>query len=577
MAHNKQSLVAAMTTLKLKDRPDRMADIHDRLNEFEEIISQERKMFLGYPCNAAFDYSELYKFLSYPLNNIGDPYLASNYHLNTHEFELEVLEIFEELTQADKGETWGYVTNGGTEGNHYGLFLARELHPDGIVYYSQEAHYSIGKVLRCLRLPSIMVRSQKDGTIDCEDLKENLRLNRTKPPIICANIGTTMKGAVDDIKAIQAIFEELAISKKYLHADCALSGMILPFLKESPAWNFSHGVDSLSISGHKMIGSPLPCGIVLAKQSYVNRIAENVEYIGSMDTTLTGSRNGIAPLFLWYAFKTVGLDGYRQWIERCMDTADYAINKLSELGLNPWRHPYSNTVVFDRPNLTVIQKWQLASHGPISHIITMPHVSTQQIDSLVADIKASQSVNIKASTGSHSSPAPIKTTESNAKTEEIILIGSAGVELLDDVATALGKAGISILDITSTSVDEGCLVKLRVKHPDEAIKIINQLNRNNNYGVSRLELNDGDSNVINTMDFQQASQGAVMVKIDDRPGSLAQITHRCMQAKIDLQSVRIVWRGIEAIVIEITSQHPDKLVNVLDRESILLAPSSQSS
>ena len=68
-----------------------------------------------------------------------------------------------------------------------------------------------------------------------------------------------------------------------------------------------------------------------------------------------------------------------------------------------------------------------------------------------------------------------------------------------------------------------------------------------------------------------------MVKIDDRPGSLAQITHRCMQAKIDLQSVRIVWRGTEAIVIEITSQHPDKLVNVLDRESILLAPSSQSS
>ena len=58
---------------------------------------------------------------------------------------------------------------------------------------------------------------------------------------------------------------------------------------------------------------------------------------------------------------------------------------------------------------------------------------------------------------------PIKTTEISGKTEEIILFGSAGVELLDDVATALGKAGISILDITSTSIDEGCLVKLRVR------------------------------------------------------------------------------------------------------------------
>ena len=55
-----------------------MTDIQDRLNKLEETINQERKMFLGYPCNAAFDYSELYRFLSYPLNNIGDPYLASN-------------------------------------------------------------------------------------------------------------------------------------------------------------------------------------------------------------------------------------------------------------------------------------------------------------------------------------------------------------------------------------------------------------------------------------------------------------------------------------------------------------------
>ena len=257
-----------MTTLKLKDRPDRMADIHDRLNEFEEIISQEKKMFLGYPCNAAFDYSELYKFLSYPLNNIGDPYLASNYHLNTHEFELEVLEIFEELTQANKGETWGYVTNGGTEGNHYGLFLARELHPDGIVYYSQKHIIPSARFCAACASPASWCAPKRQHN-RLRRSKENLRLNRTKPPIICANIGTTMKGAVDDIKAIQAIFEELAISKKYLHADCALSGMILPFLKESPAWNFSHGVDSLSISGHKMIGSPLPCGIVLAKQSYV--------------------------------------------------------------------------------------------------------------------------------------------------------------------------------------------------------------------------------------------------------------------------------------------------------------------
>ena len=40
----------------------------------------------------------------------------------------------------------------------------------------------------------------------------------------------TMKGAVDDTKVID-------ISKKYLHAAYALSGIFLPFQKETTAWN----------------------------------------------------------------------------------------------------------------------------------------------------------------------------------------------------------------------------------------------------------------------------------------------------------------------------------------------------
>ena len=38
----------------------------------------------------------------------------------------------------DPKETWGYCTNGGTEGNMYGLFLAREIYPKGIVYYFKD-------------------------------------------------------------------------------------------------------------------------------------------------------------------------------------------------------------------------------------------------------------------------------------------------------------------------------------------------------------------------------------------------------------------------------------------------------
>ncbi len=544
--------------------------IQTTLNEFEAHLIAEKDKLIGYPCNGDFNYEALYRFLAYPINNIGDPYVPSNYHLNTHRFELEVLNFFEELTQAPAGQTWGYVTNGGTEGNHYGLFLAREILPDGIVYYSQETHYSVGKILRCLNLPSIMIRSNSDGTMDLNDLRESLRLNRTNPPIICANVGTTMKGAVDDIDGINAIFQDLAIPRKYLHADCALSGMILPFVNDAPAWNFAHGVDSLSISGHKMIGSPIPCGVVLAKKDNMTRIAQSVEYIGSMDTTLTGSRNGIAPLFLWYAIKKFGQSGFCQLIQQCLERAEYAVRELNKAGQHAWRHPYSNTVVFDRPLQSVVETWQLATHGPVSHLITMPNVTTDQVDRLVADIKAKP---VAASQPSSSRLVPIGSTgERTQPSQEIILIGSSGVDLLDAVATAMGNAGISILDMKSSSIDEGCLLILTVEERDRAIEIINLLINENKYGSARVAICDHDSSVISQMNFSQAGNDSALVKIDDHAGALGSLTHRCQQAGIKLNSARIVWRGDKSTVLELTTPNSGELNQILDASQILMLP-----
>ncbi|WP_218279902.1 pyridoxal-dependent decarboxylase [Verrucomicrobium spinosum] len=97
--------------------------------------------------------------------------------------------------------------------------------------------------------------------MDYSDLRETLRIHRDVPPIIFANIGTTMKGAVDNLHKIRAILDELAITNAYLHADAALSGMILPFVADPQPWDFAGGADSISISGHKFLGSPLPCGV----------------------------------------------------------------------------------------------------------------------------------------------------------------------------------------------------------------------------------------------------------------------------------------------------------------------------
>jgi len=362
------------------------AEDQRRLDELHERIAGEAATFVGYPCNAVFDYSPLFRFLAYPINNVGDPFVPSNFHLNTHQFECEVLEIFRQLTHAPDDSFWGYVTGGGTEGNMYGIFLARELFPEGLVYYSEDTHYSVNKILRCLHVRNIMIKSGSDGRIDLEDLRETIRIHRDVPPIIFANIGTTMKGAVDDLDGIREILEDLAIPQHYIHADAALSGMILPFVDDPQPWDFSAGIDSISISGHKMIGSPLPCGVALALKANVDRIARRVEYVDSLDTTIAGSRNAITPLFLWYAFHTVGIEGLRRRLDACFELADYTIGRLKEVGHHAWRHRNSVTVVLDRPSAELIVKWQLAAYQDVAHIMVMPHVSRELVDRLVDDI-----------------------------------------------------------------------------------------------------------------------------------------------------------------------------------------------
>jgi histidine decarboxylase len=359
-----------------------------RLDALYERFRTERDLALGYPCTQHFDYRPLYRFLDFAANNVGDPFVPSNYQLNTHEFEREVLGTFMDLTHAVPDQTWGYVTGGGTEGNLYGIFLAREALPSGIVYYSEDTHYSVHKILRCLQLRNITIRSRPDGALDLDDLRETLRIHRDVPPIIFANVGTTMKGAIDDIAGIRGILRDLAIGRSYIHADAALHGMILPFVEQPPPWDFAAGIDSLAISGHKFIGAPFPCGVALARRAHVDRIARSIDYIGSFDTTVSGSRSALAPLFLWYALRTLGRAEFRRRVAGCLEMADYAIGRLEELGRNPWRNAHSPIVVFDRPPPSVVSKWQLAVQDRIAHIITMPHVGREPIDHLADDLAA---------------------------------------------------------------------------------------------------------------------------------------------------------------------------------------------
>ncbi|AFD07116.1 histidine decarboxylase [Solitalea canadensis] len=363
-------------------------DDHNRLHDYMQKAEERAKHFIGYPIARDFDYSELYPLLSLPLNNVGDPLVDSTYDLNSRSLEQEVLAFFAELFNAPENNWWGYVTNGGSEGNLYGLYVARELFPNGIVYYSEATHYSVQKNIQLLNLRSIVIRTQENGEMDYEDLRQMLQMHRDQPVIMLANIGTTMTEAKDDLGEIQKILRDLAIKNHYIHCDAALAGTYSALLKMKPGFDFTYGADSIAISGHKFIGSPIPCGLVLVKKNYKERIGRSVPYIGTVDTTITGSRNGHSPIFLWYAIKKLGKEGLKHRALTCLALAGYAIDQLQAIGVKAWRNPDALTIVFPKPSIKLRNRWQIATENEWSHIICMPGITKYQIDEFVAELAA---------------------------------------------------------------------------------------------------------------------------------------------------------------------------------------------
>ncbi|PIE50200.1 MAG: histidine decarboxylase [Flavobacteriales bacterium] len=365
-------------------------EIKIQLDRLQQELQNARDNFLGYPVSKDFDYSELYDFFKYPINNLGDPFEPCTYLVHTHQMEREVIAFFAELFRANPKDFWGYVTNGGSESNLYGLYLARELYPNAMVYYSEATHYSVRKNIHLLNIPSITIKAQENDEIDYEDFENAVKMNRHLPVIVLTNFGTTMKEAKDDVSKIKSILKKLAIHNHYIHCDGALAGSFGNFMEDKPAFDLADGADSISISGHKFIGSPIPTGVLIAKKTNRDRISKAIAYIGSSDTTITGSRNGHSPLILWYAIKKMGVEGLKKRYLKSLEIAEYCEQKLREIGIDAWRNPNAITVVFPKTTQKVKEKWQLATEGNISHIICMPNVRKENIDAFVEDVKNSQ-------------------------------------------------------------------------------------------------------------------------------------------------------------------------------------------
>ncbi|WFE64265.1 histidine decarboxylase [Micromonospora sp. WMMD714] len=339
---------------------------------------------IGFPGAVDLDHREVMARLGYRLwNNIGDPTdIGGTAH--TRVLERAVIAWLADTLAMPADDRWGYVTTGGTEGNLSALHAARRRLPTARIYYSTAAHYSIPKIIDMLGARGVAVEAGADGEMDYAHLAVRVRRHRRWPAIVVATAGTTMTEAVDDTTHIHTVLNEHQVPGRHVHVDAALSGIPLA-LDGRLRLDDDSGVGSIAVSGHKFLGVPTPCGVVLIRDS-LRRQAAPVAYTATLDSTITGSRCGLAAALLWHAIATHGREGHRWRVSEARRLAAYTVDQLTAAGWPAWRHPHAFTVVLATPPAPVRAKWLLATDADISHLICMPGVTQGQIDAFVTDL-----------------------------------------------------------------------------------------------------------------------------------------------------------------------------------------------
>ncbi|MGC4885699.1 histidine decarboxylase [Micromonospora sp. DT227] len=365
-------------------RQDRI-DIAAVLDQLVGNADASAATTIGYPGAVDASHDAVLRRLGSRLwNNIGDPADGGGV-AHTRVLERAVVAWTADLFAMPSTDRWGYVTSGGTEGNLAALYAAKRRYPTARVFYSRAAHYSIPKLVDVLGAHGVPVRADERGEMDYNDLAAQLRRRKRYPAIVVGTAGTTLTEAVDDTARIRDLLAEHPAGG-HLHVDAALSGIPLA-LDGRLRLDDAAGIGSIAISGHKFLGTPVPSGVVLVRDT-VRTLGQPIAYTGTVDTTISGSRCGLAAALLWHAIAVQGREGHRWRAVHARELAAYAVTQITAIGWRAWRHEHAMTVVLDTPPAEVRTKWVLATEGAVSHLICMPGITRTQIDAFVTDLAA---------------------------------------------------------------------------------------------------------------------------------------------------------------------------------------------
>lgn len=345
---------------------------------------------LGYPSHLGFSPRELAELLAFPVNNLGDPFAPSRSGTHTHDLERQVVASVAAMAGADPARCRGYVSPGSTESVLHALAAGRDTLRGRVgrtpfIVTSDQAHGCVAKSARLLDLPLVLVPSGPDGAIDLKALRSNLREWADRPCLAVATAGTTFLGAIDPVDAMADSLRSTHPGRHHLHIDAALAGFLLPHTA-AKGWNLASGGQSFSVSGHKMIGVPVPCGISVWREDAFDWAQDSPGYLLGRDITVSGSRAGMAVGALWLALHHWPKDRLAREALQCLENAEWLVESLRAADWPVRRHPHAATVVFPKPAESLCARWQLHVEGNAAHVVVVPRVTRELLARFVISL-----------------------------------------------------------------------------------------------------------------------------------------------------------------------------------------------
>jgi aromatic-L-amino-acid decarboxylase len=263
-------------------------------------------------------------------------------------------------------EARGTLTSGGSLANWTALVTARRdrLPEDflkGVLYASDQAHYSVAKGAILAGFPVANVRSvPTDGLFRLrpdalEAMIEEDRGRGLTPFLVVASAGTTNTGAVDPLPELADLAARHGL---WLHVDAAYGGFFLLTEEGKRKMRGIERADSIVLDPHKGLFLPYGTGAVLVRDGQALRRAHSLtaDYMpGFQDDPDRVDFSQYSPelsrpfrgLRVWLPFKMAGAGAFRAQLEEKLELARWAADRLREMeGIEILAEPQLSLLAF---------------------------------------------------------------------------------------------------------------------------------------------------------------------------------------------------------------------------------------